>query len=99
MMNRRDVISKLARQRSSLAKEYGVKSLALFGSVARDEATDDSDVDLLVEFDRPIGLFHLFRVQHRLESLLGVHRVDLLMPDAIHPALRDRILRERIAIG
>jgi len=43
-----------------------VRSLELFGSVARGEAGPNSDVDLLVEFDRPVGLFHFFRVQRRL---------------------------------
>jgi len=98
-MRRQDVIAKLRRESRELAQTYGVKSLALFGSVARDEATKKSDVDLLIEFDRPIDLFHFFRVQHRIEDLLGVRRVDLLMPDAIRPAFRQRILREKISIG
>jgi len=75
--------------------ELGVRSLDLFGSVARDEASADSDVDLLVEFDRPIGLFHFFRVQRRLEELLGA-RVDLVMRDAVKPQLRERIFAEAI---
>jgi predicted nucleotidyltransferase len=73
----------------------GVRSLDLFGSVARGEASPDSDVDLLVEFDRPIGLFHFFRVQHRLEEILGA-RVDLVMRDAVKPQLRNRILAEAV---
>ena len=75
--------------------ELGVRSLDLFGSVARDEASADSDVDLLVEFERPIGLFHFFRVQRRLEELLGA-RVDLVMRDAVKPQLRERIFAEAI---
>ncbi len=53
-----------------------------------------SDVDLLVEFDRPVGLFDYFRVQHRLEEMLGVDKVDLIQPGALHPALKNRILAE-----
>ena len=83
-----------------LAPNFGVKSLALFGSVVRDEATAASDVDLLVEFDgRPVGLFHLSRTQHYLETILGVPRVDLVLRDGIKPALRERILREAIRAG
>jgi predicted nucleotidyltransferase len=52
--------------------QFGVKSLALFGSVARDEAGAASDVDLLVEFDRPTGYFGLVRLQLFLQQLLGV---------------------------
>ena len=72
-----------------------MRSLDLFGSVARNEARADSDVDLLVDFERPIGLFHFFRVQRRLEELLGA-RVDLVMRDAVKPQLRERIFAEAI---
>jgi uncharacterized protein len=52
------------------ARDFGVKSLALFGSVVRNEANPGSDVDLLVKFDdRPIGLFHVSRTQHYLEKI------------------------------
>jgi uncharacterized protein len=96
-MNRNQVLKTIAEHRERLAGEFGVKSLALFGSVVRDEATPESDVDLLVEFDgRPVGLFHLSRTQHYLESILGVSRVDLVLRDGIKPALRERILREAI---
>ncbi len=94
----RDLVLKtIAEHRETLAKDFGIKSLALFGSVVRDEATADSDVDLLVEFDgRPVGLFHLSRTQHYLESILGIARVDLVLRDSIKPALKERILREAI---
>jgi len=96
-MNRNDVLEIIARHRAELAAEYGIRSLAIFGSVVRGEATSTSDVDLLVEFDgRPVGLFHLSRTQHYLESILGVARVDLVLRDGVKPALRDRILKEAI---
>ena len=53
------ILDGLRRHRQDLAARFFVKSLALFGSVARDEAGAGSDVDLLVEFDRPVGLLHL----------------------------------------
>ena len=56
-MKRDKVVKILSEHRDELQQRFGVKSLALFGSVARDEATGISDVDLLVEFDRPTGLF------------------------------------------
>ena len=84
----------MSEARSELA-DLGVRSLDLFGSVARGEASTDSDVDLLVEFNRPIGLFHFFRVQQRLEEILGA-RVDLVMRDAVKPQLRERILAEAV---
>ncbi len=93
-MTREEVQRRLSDQRAELA-ELGVRSLAIFGSVARGEAAPGSDVDLLVAFDRAIGLFHFFRVQRRLEQILGC-RVDLAMRDAVKPQLRDRILGEAV---
>jgi predicted nucleotidyltransferase len=93
-MTQEQVRGRLSAARLELG-ELGVRSLELFGSVARGEARADSDVDLLVEFERPIGLFHFFRVQHRLEEILGA-RVDLVMRDAVRPQLRERIFAEAI---
>ena len=69
----------------------GVKSLDLFGSVARDLAQPNSDVDFLVEFSRPVGLFGLFRVQHYLEDLLG-RSVDLGTRAALKAHLREAVV-------
>jgi predicted nucleotidyltransferase len=95
-MQRDNVLKILAEHRDELHQRFDVKSLALFGSVARGEATETSDVDLLVEFERPVGLFHFFTVQHYLEDILGVAQVDLVMPDALHKELKEGILREAI---
>lgn len=93
-MVREQVIERLAGARPELAT-LGVRSLDLFGSVARGESGPDSDVDLLVDFDRPVGLFHFFRVQRRIEEILGA-KVDLVMRDAVKRQLRDRIFAEAV---
>jgi len=93
-VTRDQVLQRLSGARAELAT-LGVRSLDLFGSVARGEAGPDSDVDLLVEFDKPIGLFHFFRVQRRLEEILGCH-VDLVMRAAVRRQLRDRIFAEAV---
>ena len=77
------------------AKGPGVESLAVFGSTARNEATPDSDVALLVEFNRPAGLFGLLDIQYRLEEILGV-KVDLVSRSGVHPSLRDNIFAEAV---
>jgi uncharacterized protein len=69
----------------------------VFGSVARDAATSTSDVDLLVEFDRPVGYFGLFALQDYLENLLGCS-VDLGTPESLRPAIRERVLGEAIHV-
>ncbi len=93
-MTRAEALKHLSDHRADIAR-LGVRSLRLFGSVVRDEARPDSDVDLLVEFDRPVGLLQFFRVQRRLEEILGA-RVDLVMKDAVKPQLRGQILGEAV---
>ena len=88
----------LHEKRGELAEKYGVKSLALFGSVARDEARPDSDVDLLVEFDRPVGLFAFIGLQQFLETLLGC-KVDLGTPRSLKPRVKERVLQEAINVA
>ena len=93
-VTRDEVLHRLAQGRAELA-QLGVRSLDLFDSVARGEAGPRSDVDLLVDFDRAVGLFHFFKVQRRLEEMLGCH-VDLVMRDAVKRQLRERIFAEAI---
>jgi hypothetical protein len=92
-VTRTEALKHLSDHRADIAR-LGVRSLRLFGSVVRDEARPDSDVDLLVEFDRPVGLFHFFRVQRTLKEILGA-RVDLVK-DAVKPQLRGQILGEAV---
>jgi predicted nucleotidyltransferase len=70
-------------------------TLSVFGSVARGEARPESDVDLLVEFSAPVGLFEFVRLRRFLEEILGA-RVDLVTPDALKPQLKQAVLREAI---
>jgi hypothetical protein len=97
-MKRSDVLRILHEKRGELSEKYGVKSLALFGSVARDEARPDSDVDLLVEFDRPVGLFAFIGLQQFLETLLGC-KVDLGTLRSLKPRLKDSVLQEAIYVS
>ena len=78
-----------------LVAEFQPEQVWLYGSHAWGNPHDDSDVDLLVEFAEPIGLFHFFRVQKRLEQVLG-RRVDLVMRDAVKRQLRARVFAEAV---
>lgn len=93
-VERDEALRILAEHRQEIAA-FGVKSLAIFGSVARNEAGPDSDVDILVEFSVPVGYFKFFEVQEFLESIL-VRKVDLVPRDSIKPRLRERILGEAV---
>lgn len=93
-MKRDEVLAILAAHRKQL-QDMGVKSLDLFGSVARNEADANSDVDFLVEFNRPGGLFQLLKVQYYLEDILGC-AVDLGTQEALKEHLREPVLKDSI---
>lgn len=96
---KQDLVLQILKQKNTeLTKQFGVKSLLLFGSVARDEATTASDVDLLVEFNRPVGYFGLFALQDYLEKLLGCP-VDLGTSDSLKPNIRERVMGELIRVA
>jgi len=97
-VKRDEVVQKLRAERHHLLQKFGVQSLALFGSVARDDAGPGSDVDLLVEFARPITLFDLVVVQQYLERCPGVPRVDLVPRDSVYPAFRETILEGAVDV-
>jgi predicted nucleotidyltransferase len=96
-ITREEIRQTLREHQPVLTTRFGVRSLALFGSVARDEATAESDVDLLVEFDRPVGLFELFALQDELELILG-RPVDLGTVQSLKPWVRDRVLEEALDV-
>ena len=96
---KQDVVLQILKQKNAeLSSQFGVKSLSLFGSVARYEASSVSDVDLLVEFNRPVGYFGLFALQDYLEKLLGCS-VDLGTPDSLKPRIREHVMGEMIRVA
>jgi predicted nucleotidyltransferase len=76
-----------------LCRQNDVKRLSLFGSMARGEATAQSDIDLLVEFSKRKSLLALVALERQFSALLG-HKVDLLTEAAISPYLRQRIKQD-----
>ena len=96
-MSRQEVLSTLRVQRAALHERFGVARLTLFGSVARDQAVPGSDVDLLVEFDKPVGLFSFLELQNHLEALLGC-AVDLGTAQSLKPRLRARVMAEAVHV-
>lgn len=92
-----DAVLKRLRANKAVLDRYGVTSIAVFGSTARNEARPKSDVDILVDFseEKMPGIFDFLRLKQELESILG-HPVDLATPDALHRRLRDRILSEAV---
>ena len=91
-MNKSEVTQILRDQKPYLAEQFFVKKIGIFGSYARNENTDNSDSDILVEFDRPVG-FEFIRLKDYLESLFD-KPVDLVTEGALKPIIKEQILDE-----
>ncbi len=96
-MRRDEVVKLLAEHRQDL-RLFGVKSLAMFGSVVRDEACSDSDVDMLVEFEGAATFDRYMDLRFFLEDLLGAP-VDLVTRKALKPRLRPYVEREALYVA
>jgi hypothetical protein len=83
----------LEAHKEKLHQGYYVKEIGIFGSYLRGEQKKTSDVDILVEFERPIGLIEFVRLKNHLSDLLEVN-VDLVMKKALRPRIGQRILSE-----
>jgi predicted nucleotidyltransferase len=95
-MERDQAIALLQKNRGVLSR-FSVRRLYIFGSVARGEGKEDSDVDILVEYepDAHVGLFQFVRLRRELSNILGC-AVDLATPDSLHKELREDILKEAV---
>jgi uncharacterized protein len=94
---RQDILSSLKKLKGDVAREYSVKKIGVFGSVARDEQTDISDIDLLVEFSKPVGFVTFMRLENFLSEQLG-NQVDLVTSDSLKPVIRQDVLAEVIYV-
>ena len=94
----RDAVLDIIRNEIEELRRMGVRSISLFGSVARGEAGPDSDVDVLVDLAPGVTLFDLVGIQLHLEDRLGT-RVDVAPVDGLRPHLRDGVLSEAIRVA
>lgn len=84
-LTKQKIISRLKQHKDKLTQKYPLKSIALFGSYARDEQKQDSDIDLLVDFTTPVGM-EIVDLAIELEEILG-HKVDLVTYNAVKKRL------------
>jgi len=92
MKNINEIKKLLQQNKTDLINRYNLKSIALFGSITRNEATNKSDVDILVEFDKPLGLDFVL-LADELETILGV-KVDLVTTNALKPKMFEYIKQD-----
>ena len=94
-MKRQDILKVLDEHRSEISSRFGVASLSLFGSVARDEAAAESDVDILVTFVKTPGIFGFLELKEYLENLLQCS-VDLVTKNALKKQFRKQVIQEAV---
>lgn len=97
MIENGDIISKLRHAMPDLRQRWPIRSLALFGSRMRHDATSASDLDVLVEFDRPIPLSAFLALEDQLAAITGV-RIDLVSAAALKPHIGERVRAEAVAV-
>lgn len=96
-MRREEILTLLGGHRADL-EDFGVKSLRLFGSVARDEAVQDSDVDLLVAFEQSPSFLGFMKLRIFLEDLLGA-TVDLVTETGLKERARQQVEKDAILVA
>lgn len=91
--NLRDIKHQLQVHKQSLKDQFGVTTIGVFGSYVRGEQTEDSDIDILVDLEKPFGLVRFIQLEKYISELLGI-KVDLATRDALKPFIGQEILRE-----
>jgi len=92
MVTKKDIILKLKELKPLLYKDYSVKEIGLFGSFSDETFTEESDIDLLVEFEKPIG-WKFFTLEIYLGKIFN-RKVDLVTKNALKDQIKERILKQ-----
>lgn len=92
-----EITAKLREIMPVIAEKYSVKSLQTFGSYTRGQQSEESDLDVLVEFHETIDLFMYMEFEEFLSEMLGI-KVDLIMEDTLKPRIKEKILKEAIPV-
>jgi uncharacterized protein len=92
MLTKNYILSKLTELKPMLYKDYSVKEIGLFGSFSDDSFSENSDIDLLVEFEKPIG-WKYFSLEIYLENIFG-RKIDMVTKNALKNQIRDRVLKQ-----
>jgi uncharacterized protein len=92
MITKNDILSKLAELKPELRKDYAIKEIGLFGSFSDGSFTDESDIDILIELEKPIG-WKIFTLEIYLEKILG-RKIDLVTKSALKEQIKDSILKQ-----
>jgi predicted nucleotidyltransferase len=95
MKNLEEIRKTIRTHEQELREQFAVRKLAIFGSYSRGDQNESSDLDLLVEFEKPVSLLSLVSLENRLGDIIGI-KVDVVPQEDVRPELRDEILSEAI---
>ena len=92
-----EIKSILIGQKETLRQNYNIKSISIFGSYAKGKQKPTSDIDILVEFEKPISLLKFIELENYLSNILGI-KVDLVVKKALKPHIKEYVLKEEIPL-
>jgi len=91
-------IAEIEHKIKPVLRTYGVRSASVVGSVAREENSEESDIDIIVEITTPVSLLTFAKLKHELEEALHTN-VDLIERTAIKPRLRKNMLKDEVSLS
>jgi predicted nucleotidyltransferase len=97
MRDTSDILDQLRGMRYELKERYHIRSIGIFGSYSRKHQTEQSDLDLVVEFDQPIGMMAFVHLKDLISDRLNI-KVDLVTPEGLHPLIRDQVMHEVVYV-
>lgn len=97
MTTKDDILRILKEEMPRLKERHGISKIGLFGSYSRGEQDADSDIDLLVQIERPIGFFKFVAIEEYLKEKLG-SRVEMVMEDALKPVIKPYVMKEVVYV-
>jgi len=97
MNSLKDISRKLRSAKADLKKHFHVTKIGIFGSYVRGEQKKSSDIDVLVEFEEPVGIFRFLDLEDYLANLLGI-KVDLVSKSSLKPRIGVQILKEAVYV-
>lgn len=97
MRNTSEILEQLRGLRLELREQYHIRNIGIFGSYSRKSQTEQSDLDLVVEFDQPIGMMAFVHLKNILSERLNI-KVDLVTPEGLHPLIRDQVMHEVVYV-
>lgn len=94
-MHKSEVLNDIKKNKPELKKRFNVKRIGIFGSYARGDYRKDSDLDVLIELNKPLGIFGLMELEDYLGSLIG-KKIDLVTKNTLKSAIKEKVLKEAV---